>query len=788
MTSKAPIGTRWIDINKGDTQNPKYRSRLVAKEYKVDIRPDLYAATPPTECLRLLLSRAAENENFKVLYVDVSRAYFYAKSVRPTYIKLPDEDPRSNEPGVVGKLMMSMYGTRDAAQNWAEEYSSTLAKAGYIRGVANPCLFHSKAEKCGVMVHGDDFVAVGDKKSTDRLKLILEKAYKITCEILGGDADEKDEIRVLNRVIHRSKVGYTLEADPRHAEIVIRDLGLENARPSRLPGSKEEHKRAAGGPAGAGVYPMLSMGEEFELVVDASDDPVILHKGGNIGKGKGVCSTDAAADANLVGASPQRGLIPGGVLGNQEGRTIASLGGGDPRAGLTKVVGGPGSLAAQEETEADETLLGPVEAKLFRGVAARLNYMGPDRPDMQYAIKESARCMANPRVCDWPLLKKLGRYLLHRPRLVLHYKWQKKQTCLDGYTDSDWGGCTRSRRSTSGAVIMVGRHVVKSYSKQQKVIALSSAEAETYGMVSCSAELLGIQACSADLGLTFDASVYADASAALGIVQRRGIGKVRHIRTQSLWLQEAHAQRRLGFEKIDGSRNPSDLMTKHLSDTLQQRHLDYMSAEAAAGRASSAPTLSTVEIDLDRYLYGIFGEDAPRSALKQDAGGIGKYLGIGSDAATGSEGANILSKRDIARRWRAVQFSPIVGVISITPYSELYGLHPREFDFDASGTLVKREVANPPSPHSREIMIRQRPECINILGNDRANKVLVGSGNIHFAPVGISSMEEECEIPPYRSGATDMHDRVRNTQEERGRQTMTRARIAAWAQVPTAHR
>ena len=334
---------------------------------------------------------------------------------------------------------------------------------------------------------------------------------------------------------------------------------------------------------------------------------------------------------------------------------------------------------------------------------------------------------------------------------------------------------------------MIGRHVVKSYSKQQKVIALSSAEAETYGMVSCSAELLGIQACAADLGLEFDASVYADASAALGIVQRRGIGKVRHIRTQSLWLQEAHAQRRLGFEKIDGSRNPSDLMTKHLSDTLQQRHLDYMSAEAAAGRASSAPTLSTVEIDLDRYLYGIFGEDAPRSALKQDAGGIGKYLGIGSDAATGSEGANILSKRDIARRWRAVQFSPIVGVISITPYSELYGLHPREFDFDASGTLVKREVASPPSPHSREIMIRQQPECIHIFGEcDRVNKVLAGFSNIHFAPVGNSSMEEECEIQPYRSGATEEHDRVRNTQEERDGQSVMRAHITARAQVPIA--
>ena len=85
-TGAGPIGTRWIDINKGDTNRPNYRSRLVAKEFRVDVRPELFAATPPTECLRLLLSRAAEDKRNKVLYIDVSRAYFYAKAVRPTSI------------------------------------------------------------------------------------------------------------------------------------------------------------------------------------------------------------------------------------------------------------------------------------------------------------------------------------------------------------------------------------------------------------------------------------------------------------------------------------------------------------------------------------------------------------------------------------------------------------------------------------------------------------------------------------------------------------------------------
>ncbi len=46
---RAPIGVRWVDINKGDKVNPEYRSRLVAKETNTHKRDDLFAATPPLE-------------------------------------------------------------------------------------------------------------------------------------------------------------------------------------------------------------------------------------------------------------------------------------------------------------------------------------------------------------------------------------------------------------------------------------------------------------------------------------------------------------------------------------------------------------------------------------------------------------------------------------------------------------------------------------------------------------------------------------------------------------------
>ena len=80
---------RWVDINKGDRLKPNYRSRLVAKEFNTSADPDLHAATPPGECLRLLLSQLASSRasGTSLMYADVSRAYFYAPAERVVYVR-----------------------------------------------------------------------------------------------------------------------------------------------------------------------------------------------------------------------------------------------------------------------------------------------------------------------------------------------------------------------------------------------------------------------------------------------------------------------------------------------------------------------------------------------------------------------------------------------------------------------------------------------------------------------------------------------------------------------------
>ena len=166
-TGQAPIGVKWVDINKGDKTNPNYRSRLAAEEFETVERPQWHAVAPPSECLKLCLHRLAGNRKQKMLYADVSRAYFYAASSRAVYVKLPGEDWEEGDDGKCGRLNVSMYGTRGAALNWAEEYAQKLVKAGFRRGISNPCLFWHSKTKVTIMVHGDDFLAVGEEAQLD---------------------------------------------------------------------------------------------------------------------------------------------------------------------------------------------------------------------------------------------------------------------------------------------------------------------------------------------------------------------------------------------------------------------------------------------------------------------------------------------------------------------------------------------------------------------------------------------------------------------------------------------
>ena len=122
--------------------------------------------------------------------------------------------------------------------------------------------------------------------------------------------------------------------------------------------------------------------------------------------------------------------------------------------------------------------------------------------------------MSKPKERSWNNLQRLGRYLQANPRYVQEFKRQGKQTHATTWVDTDYAGCLRTRKSTSGGLINIGTHLVKSWSATQKPIALSSGEAEYYGVVRGAATSKGTQPILKDMGIKLELEVLTDSSAA----------------------------------------------------------------------------------------------------------------------------------------------------------------------------------------------------------------------------------------------------------------------------------
>ena len=122
---------------------------------------------------------------------------------------------------------------------------------------------------------------------------------------------------------------------------------------------------------------------------------------------------------------------------------------------------------------------------------------------------------------------------------------------------------------------MLGAHTTKTWSTNQAVLALSSGEAEYYAIVKAASVALGIRSLAADLGITFECaiSIKSDASAAIGISSRVGIGKVRHIEVTQLWVQEKVASGEIVIEKVATEDNLADALTKAVDAQIIQKHV-----------------------------------------------------------------------------------------------------------------------------------------------------------------------------------------------------------------------
>ena len=227
------IKTRWVDTNKGDEWSPEIRCRLVAKEVKKrnnteeEESVNFFASTPPLEAIKFLISEtmtkrvSRNNRPLKLSFIDVKKADLCSDVLRELYVEPP---PEANEPpDIVWRLQRAMYGARGAPAAWEREWTKTLNSVGFESGVSNPALLHCETLDASMVVHGDDFITLGDSEALSEVERAMSDHYTIKVRaILGAGCDDAKEVRILNRYVRWKSDGgknwMEYEPDPRHAE------------------------------------------------------------------------------------------------------------------------------------------------------------------------------------------------------------------------------------------------------------------------------------------------------------------------------------------------------------------------------------------------------------------------------------------------------------------------------------------------------------------------------------------------------------------------------------------
>ena len=323
------------------------------------------------------------------------------------------------------------------------------------------------------------------------MRKVLAKKYDFRCDGMIGPDESGPHLTIENRIVSLDKSTGTVsyEADPRHAEMIVRQLQLENAKAVTTPAEKKK----------------------LADVISASGLP-------------------------------------------------------------------------QLDTE---------KTTLYRSLVMRAQFLAQDRADLSEAVKSLTRKMRSPNEVDMKDLKRLAHYLVGRPTVVAVYKPQRDSKVLKVHSDSGHAGCLLTRRSTTGFTVSIGMHCVKHGSNLQSTISLSFGESEYYALVKASAivrELLE------DWGEKYDLAVYSDSSAARGTASRRGLGKLRHVQTRYLWIQERIANDDFKLLQIGTKLNTADLCTKPVNRETCEQHMKTLNQEFREGRTKGAKALESTKV------------------------------------------------------------------------------------------------------------------------------------------------------------------------------------------------
>ncbi|KAL5822188.1 hypothetical protein ACOSQ3_024070 [Xanthoceras sorbifolium] len=219
-------------------------------------------------------------------------------------------------------------------------------------------------------------------------------------------------------------------------------------------------------------------------------------------------------------------------------------------------------LSKEQSPKTEEERTHMAKVPYASAIGSLMYAMVCTRPDIAQAMGAVSRYMNNPGKIHWEAVKWILRYLRGTTNKTLCFKGG--DTTLTGYVDADLAGNVDIRKSTTGYVYTLGGTAVSWVSQLQKIVTLSTTEAEYVAVTEASKEMVWLQSFLEELGKKQEDNVlYCDSQSAIHLAKNPSFhSRTKHIQLRYHFIRSLLEDGILKLEKISGAQNPADMLTK----------------------------------------------------------------------------------------------------------------------------------------------------------------------------------------------------------------------------------
>jgi hypothetical protein len=220
-----------------------------------------------------------------------------------------------------------------------------------------------------------------------------------------------------------------------------------------------------------------------------------------------------------------------------------------------------------------------VDANMYRQVIGSLIYlMTSTRPDIAYSVGVLSRYMHEPRELHWRFLKRLLKYVKTTRDYSLVYSKSDSKPSLIGFTDSDFGSNLEDRKSTSGYCFKYGNCLISWNSSKQKVVSLSSTEAEYIGLTAAVKELSWLKQMLKELDKNIgEPTIYCDNQSSICLAKNPEFhARSKHIDIRYHFIRELLQKKEFSLKYLETSEMVADIFTKGLPRIKHYKCMEAM--------------------------------------------------------------------------------------------------------------------------------------------------------------------------------------------------------------------